>query len=58
MGVMKESINQEAVLEDVDEHVFLGFCEFAYRSIYTTPTLEEQIVNADMVVEERLKKKF
>ena len=46
-GVMKESINQEAVLEDVEESVFLGFCEFAYRGFYVTPRLKEKSESND-----------
>lgn len=44
---MKESINQEAVLEDVEESVFLGFCEFAYRGFYVTPRLKEKSESND-----------
>lgn len=36
-GMMKESIEGYAMLEDVDEGTFIGFCEFAYRGAYTTP---------------------
>ena len=49
---MKESTNKEAVLEDVDEHVFPRLCEFAYRGIYTAPTLEAHSVDADMLKKE------
>ena len=36
-GMMKESIEGYAVLEEVDELTFTGFCEFAYRGAYSTP---------------------
>ena len=35
--MMKESIEGYAVLEEVDELTFTGFCEFAYRGTYSTP---------------------
>ena len=34
---MKESIEGSAILDDVEEGTFIGFCEFAYRGAYTTP---------------------
>lgn len=36
-GIIKESIEGCAVLDDVDENTFIGFCEFAYRGAYITP---------------------
>lgn len=34
---MKESIQGSAILDDVEEGTFIGFCEFAYWGAYTTP---------------------
>ena len=34
---MKESIEGSAILDDVDEGTFIGFCGFAYRGAYATP---------------------
>ncbi|OJJ82562.1 uncharacterized protein ASPGLDRAFT_75699 [Aspergillus glaucus CBS 516.65] len=36
-GMMKDSIERSAILDDVEEGTFIGFCEFAYRGAYTTP---------------------
>ncbi|KAI9035258.1 uncharacterized protein KD926_004227 [Aspergillus affinis] len=38
-GQMKESCSGVAVLEDVEPHIFVGFCEFAYSGTYKTPSL-------------------
>ena len=34
---MKESIEGSAILDNVDESTFIGFCEFAYWGAYKTP---------------------
>ena len=34
--MMRESIEGSAILDDVEEGTFIGFCEFAYRGAYTT----------------------
>jgi hypothetical protein len=36
-GRMKESTSGTAVLGDVDEDVFIGFCKYAYTGSYDTP---------------------
>ncbi|KAJ5585248.1 uncharacterized protein N7459_005048 [Penicillium hispanicum] len=41
-GLMKESTEGHAVLEDVEEDTFLGFCEFAYLGAYKTPQRSEK----------------
>lgn len=37
---MEESNSRIAVLEDVEEDTFIGFCEYAYTGAYNTPKLE------------------
>jgi hypothetical protein len=40
---MKESNSRIAVLKDVDEDVFIGFCEYAYTGTYVTPDHQEGV---------------
>ncbi|EER36362.1 conserved hypothetical protein [Histoplasma capsulatum H143] len=38
-GRMVESNSRVAVLEDVDENTFIGFCEYVYTGTYVTPDM-------------------
>lgn len=47
-GLMKESIEGHAVLEDVEEDTFIGFCEFAYLVPYKSPQRSERTHDANL----------
>ncbi|PHH79273.1 hypothetical protein CDD80_5268 [Ophiocordyceps camponoti-rufipedis] len=52
-GDFREAKNKEAVLEDVDEHTFVRFCEFAYTGDYSEPK-PEMVESAILVTHARL----
>ncbi|KAJ5111742.1 hypothetical protein NUU61_001372 [Penicillium alfredii] len=45
---MKESTEGHAVLEDVEEDAFIGFCEFAYLGAYKTPQRSEETYDTNL----------
>ncbi|KAJ5111786.1 hypothetical protein NUU61_001416 [Penicillium alfredii] len=45
---MKESTEGHAVLEDVEEDTFIGFCEFAYLGAYKTPQRSETTYDTNL----------
>jgi hypothetical protein len=42
-GLIRESIEGQAMLEDMEEDTFIGFYEFAYLGAYETPQRSERI---------------
>lgn len=44
---MKESHSGIAVLEDVEEDIFIGFCEYSYKGTYITPHYKDEEVKEE-----------
>lgn len=50
-GCMKESLSRTAIIDDLEEDIFILFFEFGYQKKYTTPCRKdndcEEILSAD-----------